>query len=330
MDYAGRNLLVTGGAGFIGSHLVDRLVDASPASVHVVDNLFLGREENLADARKRHPDVRFHRMDATDGAALRGLIRAARVDVVFNLATKALGYSFDDPADAYLVNVQIAAHLLEALRAREYAWLVHCSSSEADGTAVQVPMGESHPLLPHTPYAAGKAGADLMVRAYHETFALPVVSVRPFNNYGPRQNEGLYAGIIPITMTRIARGQAPVIQGDGAQTRDFLFVRDTARLIATLGRREDLAGHVLNLGSGVEVSVADLVRRICAVSGFTGAVERAPARPADVRRHRADVAALHAALGDPGLTPLDEGLAETWRWYRARVLGSAGPMERIP
>src|SRR6185436_7966040 len=135
MDYQGRAILVTGGAGFIGSHLVDVLVDRKPRAIHVVDNLFLGKEENLRDARSRFPSLQFHKMDATDGAALRRLLREQRVDTVFNLATKALGYSFDDPGDAFHVNTVIAGHLLEGLRLKEIEVLVQFSSSEAYGTA---------------------------------------------------------------------------------------------------------------------------------------------------------------------------------------------------
>lgn len=320
MEYAGRAILVTGGAGFIGSHLVDVLVGRNPRSVHVVDNLFLGREENLTEARRASPDLRFHRMDATDGPALRRLIRDEKIDTVFNLATKALGYSFDDPADAFHVNTLIAGHLLESLRQKEIECLVQFSSSEAYGTAQTVPMPESHPLAPHTPYAAGKAGADLMVRSYEETFGLKVLTLRPFNNYGPRQNQGMYAGVIPITMTKLLRGEPPVIQGTGEQTRDFIFVRDTARLTAELAARDELRGRTFNLGSGVEISVSDLVRRICAVAGYRGEILKAPARAGDVHRHCADVRALQGVAGGVTLHSIDRGLEETWAWYRARHL----------
>ena len=321
-DYSGRVLLVTGGAGFIGSHVVDALAARGAAAVHVVDNLFLGKEENLQDARRNHPGVRFHKMDATDGAALRGLIREQKVDVVFNLATKALGYSFDDPTDAFHVNTVIAGHLLEALRLKEFERLVHFSSSEVYGSAQTVPMPESHPLLAHTPYAAGKAGADLLVHAFQETFGLKVLTLRPFNNYGPRQNQGLYAGVIPITMSRLLRGEPPILQGSGAQTRDFVFVRDTARLAVDLGLRDDLRGRTFNLGTGVEVSIRALIERICGIAGYRGPLTPMPPRAGDVARHCADVAALCSVVGTLELQALDRGLEETWAWYRGRS-GSA-------
>ncbi len=318
IGYATKRILVSGGAGFIGSHLADALVKEQPISLHVVDNLFLGREENLDEARRQFPDLVFHRLDATDGPSLRGLIRNHRIDFVFNLATKALGHSFSDPLDAFHVNSIIAGHLLESLRAGEISHLVHFSSSEACGTALRIPMAESHPLWPNTTYAAGKAAADLMVRAYQESFGLRVTTIRPFNNYGPRQNAGVYAGIIPLTMTRILRGETPVIFGDGRQTRDFSFVRDTARLAVELGKHDEIAGTVVHLGSGREIGIRDLVDRICRIAGYAGAVRTDPARPADVLRHCADVSLLRQILGEVSICTFEEGLAETWEWYRKR------------
>jgi len=317
--YAGRRILVAGGAGFIGGHLAEALAAEQPASLHVVDNLFLGREENLADARQRYPDLEFHFMDATDGPALRRLIRDRSIDLVFNLATKALGHSFIDPPDAFHVNSIITGHFLEAARAGEIARLVHFSSSEACGTALHIPMAESHPLWPNTAYAAGKAAADLLIRAYQESFGLKVTTLRPFNNYGPRQNAGLYAGIIPLTVTGILRGEPPVIFGDGLQTRDFMFVRDTARLAVELGKRDETAGRIIHLGSGKETSIRELIDLICRTGGYAGEVRTAPARPGDVLHHCADVTLLRRILGDISLTPFEQGLEETWDWYRKRA-----------
>lgn len=319
MEYSGRHILVTGGAGFIGSHLVDQLAREDPASIHVVDNLFLGREENLDEARRSFPALYFHYMDAGEETALRKLISEEGIEIVFNLATKALGYSFEDPADAFHVNVRITGHLLEALRLHKIQWLVQFSSSEVYGSALELPISESHPLLPMTPYAAGKAAADLMVRAYQETFDVRVLTLRPFNNYGPRQNDGPYAGVIPTTMTRLVRGEPPIISGTGDQTRDFMFVRDTARIAVELGRHEDLIGRVLNLGSSVEVSISDLIGRICDIAGYAGPVAKAPPRPGDVSRQCADVHAVREALGEIALQPLKDGLIETWDWYCSRV-----------
>lgn len=319
MNFSKHKILVTGGAGFIGSHLVDLLVKKKPKALHVVDNLFLGDKENLTQAYLNYPKLQFHKMDAANGKLLRSLIRNQGIDVVFNLATKALGYSFDDPQDAFFVNVQIASHLLESLRKGEIQHLIHFSSSEAYGSALGAKMTEEHPLMPQTPYAVGKASADLLIRSYQESFRLKVLILRPFNNYGPRQNKGLYAGVIPETIKRLLAGQAPVIHGSGLQTRDFMFVLDTVWLALKLAQRDNLFGQVINLGTGQETSVNKLVKLLCQISGFKGQVLKTHARPGDVRRHCADISNLQSLLGNLSLKPLKEGLAETWKWYRENV-----------
>lgn len=306
-----------GGAGFIGSHLVDKLTEENPKALHVVDNLFLGRKENLIEARRLYPKLRFHKLDATYGKALQDLIRSEKIDLIFNLATKALGYSFDDPEDAYHVNVQIVGHLLESLRLGETKRLIHFSSSESYGSALKVPMGEDHPLYPCTPYAAGKASADLLVHSYQKTFGLQIPILRPFNNYGPRQNEGSYAAVIPITIHRLMEGSPPIIYGDGLQTRDFLFVGDTVRLALLLAQREDIGSLAINIGTGRETTILEVVQQLCRLAGYKGQVEMAPPRPGDVRRHCADVTLLKSLVGELSLKSLEEGLALTWQWYTA-------------
>jgi len=315
MNLANKRILVIGGAGFIGSHLVDSLAEKSPSALYIVDNLFLGSRKNLVQARKKYPSLRFYKKDATNSKWLRGFIRQEKISVVFNLATKALGYSFDDPEDAFHVNTKIASCLLESLRLKEINYLIHFSSSEAYGTAAKVPMSEDHPLLPHTPYAAGKAAADLLINAYQKTFGLRILILRPFNNYGPRQNKGSYAGVVPITITKLLDGEPPVINGNGKQTRDFIFVRDTARLAVMLAEREELYGKVINLGTGTEVTVRDIVKNICNISGYCGDIKKAPCRPGDVLRHRADINILLSTVENPSLQSLEKGLFETFEWY---------------
>jgi len=317
MRLEGRRILVTGGAGFIGSHLVDALTEENPASIEVVDNLFLGREANLGEARRRFDKLKLHSVDATDGPILRELLRRERIEVVYNLATKALGYSFADPGDAFHVNTVIAIHLLEALRAGVIEKLVHFSSSEVYGSARTVPMAELHPMVPHTPYAAGKAAADLSVGAWRAAFGIKVLTIRPFNNYGPRQNQGLYAGVVPLTMRRLLRGESPIIQGTGSQTRDFIYVGDTARIAVELTKREELSDSVVNVGTGAEVAIRDLIKRICRIAGYDGDIDSEPARPGDVSRHCADIAALRVALPGLRFRSLEEGLRMTWEWYRS-------------
>lgn len=315
---SGARILVTGGAGFIGSHLVDALLDAGASSVAVVDTFFLGRDENLAAARDRHGDaLTVYREDAGDLGAMTSVCRAERPDVAFNLATKALLYSFFNPVGAFEVNTAIAASLAELLRHRAIVKLVHLSTSEVYGTAQQVSMSEDHPLLAETSYAAGKAAADLLLMSYVHMYDIDVVTVRPFNNYGPRQNDGAFAAIVPLTIKRLLQGEAPVIEGDGLQTRDFIYVEDTVAAIVALAAKPDASGQTLNVGSGQETSIRTIVETLCSIAGYDGEIIEAPARVADVRRHRADVARVEQLLGPVARVDLCDGLARTYNWHRS-------------
>jgi UDP-glucose 4-epimerase len=313
----GRSVLVTGGAGFIGSHLVDRLLRLG-AEVVVVDNFFLGKRENLAAAEATGGRLTIRNEDAADAVAMREILERHRVHDVFDLATKALEYSFDNPRGAYEVNTSIALTLAELLRKNHYERLIHTSSSEAFGTAVARPMAEDHPRRPTTPYAAGKASADLALLSYVRTFGLDIRIVRPFNNYGPRQNAGAYAGVVPRTMERLLDGLPPVLHGDGSQGRDFVYVEDVADALLACAECPAARGEDLNFASGVETPIRELLESLCAVAGFRGEWIREPRRAADVDHHVGDASRFRALTGLKQATPLKEGLAKTWEWHRAR------------
>jgi len=312
-----RSVLVTGGAGFIGSHLVDRLL-ARGDRVLVVDNFFLGSRANLADAERSGGDLTIRYEDAADLPALRELIERHRVEDVYNLATKALEYSFDNPRGAYAVNTDIALALAELLRKGHYRRLVHTSSSEVFGTAVTRPMDEEHPRHPTTPYAAGKAGADLALQSYVRSFDLDIRIVRPFNNYGPRQNTGAYSGVIPKTLSRLHAGEPPILHGDGSQGRDFVYVEDVAAGLIAVADCDAAKGTDLNIASGVETPIRELLETLCAVTGYTGEWTREERRTADVDHHIGDASRLAEVVGYRPTTTLREGLEKTWTWYRAR------------
>ena len=175
--------MVTGGAGFIGSHLVDRIILEKPKNIVVVDNFFLGNEENLVEARQAYPDLKVHRLDASDLAAMHDLAESEEIEVVFNLAVIPLPTSIKYPLWTMNSNIGIASAFCELARWGVIKTLVHCSSSEAYGSAEQVPMNEEHPLLATTPYAASKASADQIVLSYCRTFGIDAVIVRPFNQF---------------------------------------------------------------------------------------------------------------------------------------------------
>jgi UDP-glucose 4-epimerase len=318
LDLSGQRVVVTGGAGFIGSHLTDALLAAGCARVAVVDNFFLGKLENLEQAHQEGERFHLYREDAAERTAMEAVIAAERPDIVFNLATKALLYSFFNPAGACKVNLDIALVLGDLLRRGAYGRLIHVSTSEVYGTAVTFPMNEDHPLLAETSYAAGKAAADLLLSSYVNMFDINVTVVRPFNNYGPRQNDGALAAVVPLTIKRILSGQSPVLQGDGMQTRDFIYVADTVRGLLQLANNGETRGQIYNLASCRETSIKSIVEGICRILGYKGAIETKPARTADVRRHLAGNEKIRKVIGDLVLTPLEDGLVKTVDWYRGR------------
>lgn len=313
----GKAVMVTGGAGFIGSHLVDRLVAESPASLVVVDNFFLGHSSNLVGAKDRFPGLEVIRLDAADLAAMQDVVTTHGIEVVFDLAVIPLPTSLTYPAWTVNTNIGIATTFCELARRGLIQRVLHCSSSEAYGSARYVPMDEEHPHDAITPYAASKSAADHIIHSYVQTFGIDATIVRPFNNFGPRQNAASYAGIIPIVAQRVRAGLPIEIHGDGNQTRDFIFVRETAEMILTVFDRAP--GRVLNVASGTETSVNELVERILRIMGRPDhPVIHSAERPGDVRRHCADISLL-TELTDYVAVPMrDADLAETIEWYLSK------------
>jgi UDP-glucose 4-epimerase len=317
----GRTVLVTGGAGFIGSHLVDRLIADGAGHVVVVDNLFIGDEANIAEAQASGR-VTFYREDIEVATALAYIFERHQVSAVFNCATKALNYSFVNPSNAFSTNVTGVLNLLELQRKGAFQSLCHFSTSEVYGTAVYEPMDENHPRNPTTTYAAGKAAADMAVESYHRMFGVDAFIVRPFNNYGPRQNfRGALAGVIPLTAWRLHMGQTPEIHGTGQQSRDFIYVADTVDAVIKLFAALP-AGENVNISTDNQITIEELIGRICRHMGYGGEIARGEARPADVLCHNASNAKVRTFI-DYQLTPFDEGLERTLDWYRSRWGGAA-------
>ena len=311
-------MLVSGGAGFIGSHLVDRLIEEEPAKLTVVDNFFLGRERNLDLARTKWPDLDIKRLDAADLAAMQDVAAERDIDVVFDLAVVPLPTSLAYPVWTIQTNVGIATTFCELARRGLIDTLIHCSSSEAYGSARHVPMDEEHPHDAITPYAASKSAADAIVTSYVKTFGIDATIVRPFNNFGPRQNLGSYAGIIPIVIQRVKQGLPIEIHGDGEQTRDFIFVRETAEMLVRAYANPRTRSTVVNVATGIETSVNQLVAALLDVLDAPDhEVVHTPDRAGDVRRHCADVTRARELLCYVPHVLSTEQLRETVGYYLA-------------
>ncbi|GAA2929312.1 SDR family NAD(P)-dependent oxidoreductase [Microbacterium luteolum] len=316
MSVRSKSILVTGGAGFIGSHLVDRLIRDEPRRITVVDNFFLGSMDNLAEAKAARPDIDIIRLDAADLAAMQDVVTTHEIDTVFDLAVIPLPTSLTYPAWTVQTNVGIATTFCEIARRGLVERLIHVSSSEAYGSARYIPMDEGHPHDAITPYAASKSAADHIIESYVQTFGIDATVIRPFNNIGPRQNPGSYAGIVPIIVRRVLDGVPIEIFGDGEQTRDFIFAKDSADLIAQVHDSDACRGKVLNLATGVETTVNELVSRILGIMGRPDhPVVHTAERPGDVRRHLADVSQLESLLGHQSPRLTDDALGQTVEWY---------------
>ncbi|TLD88209.1 NAD-dependent epimerase/dehydratase family protein [Helicobacter sp. MIT 05-5294] len=312
----GSIILVTGGAGFIGSHLVDRLLEEEAKQVIVVDNFFLGSEENLQSAIAK--GIILYKDDMEIASSVEYIFERHKIDIVFNCATKALNYSFVNPKNSFDVNSTIMLNLLEAQRKGLFKTLVHFSTSEVYGSAVYEPMDEQHPINPTTTYAAGKAAADIALKSWVSMFGVDSFIVRPFNNYGPRQNyKGYLAGVIPITIYRILKGLQPEIYGTGLQSRDFIYVEDTIDAIIKVYPLM-CKGESVNISTEGQISIREVIHKIVEFMDYQGNILEKPARNSDVECHNASNAKIKSLI-DYQLTPFDEGLKKSIQWYRGAI-----------
>ncbi|MFE9691062.1 NAD-dependent epimerase/dehydratase family protein [Micromonospora sp. NPDC005806] len=316
VEIAGARALVTGGAGTIGSHVVDQLVSSGAAEVVVLDNFVRGRRENLARALP-HGSVRLVEGDIRDVALVHELTRGK--DLVFHLAAIRITQCAEEPRLANEVLVDGTFNVLEAAAAAQVRKVILSSSASVYGLADEFPTNERHhPYHNDTFYGAAKAFNEGMLRSFHSMYGLDYVALRYFNVYGPRMDiHGLYTEVLIRWMERIESGVAPLILGDGLQTMDFVHVADIARA-NILAARADVTDEVFNVASGTETSLRELAQALSDVMKSDLAPEHGPARAVNgVTRRLADTTAAAEKLGFRAEIGLHEGLQGLVDWWRA-------------
>ena len=315
-EIEGGRMLVTGGAGTIGSTLVDQLIERGAAEVVVLDNFVRGRRENLAWAEE-NGNLTVVEGDVRDRALVAEL--TAGIDVVFHQAAIRITQCAEEPRLALEVLVDGTFNVVEAAVAAEVPKLIAASSASVYGLADEFPTDESHhPYANDTLYGASKTFNEGLLRSYHATHGLNYVALRYFNVYGPRMDvHGAYTEVLVRWMERIAAGEPPLIFGDGRQTMDFVSVPDIARA-NVLAAEADATDAVFNIASGVETSLLELAETLLRAMGSDLSVEHGPERAINgVTRRLADVSGAERVLGFRAEIDLEEGLAQLVDWWRA-------------
>lgn len=315
MDIREKSVLVTGGAGFIGSNLVDEL--AQKNRVIVLDNFSSGKPGNIRHLIDKNV-IEVVTGDIRDKALVSSVTRG--VDVIYHLAVQCLRVSINDPDINHEVNATGTLNLLMAARENAVRRFVYVSSSEVYGTALRVPMDEQHPNEPTTVYGASKLAGENYTLAFHRTYGMSTMVVIPFNTYGPREHfEGAHGEVIPKFVLRALNNEPPHIFGDGAQTRDFTYVSDTVRGILMAAECDMMIGQAVNIARGEEVSIRSIAEKIYRKLGkghIRPVVEAA--RPGDVRRHFASVEKAEKLFGFRAGVGIDEGLDRYIAWFTAQ------------
>ena len=297
------NVLITGGAGFIGSHLVERML-AAGYSVRVLDNLSTGKRENLP----AHSRLEFVQGDIRDRELV---FKSARgMDVIVHLAAVAsVQASVEDPTGTHATNFDGTLHLLEAARHEHVGRLLYASSAAVYGDNTRLPLIEDEILNPLSPYAADKLAGEYYLRFYHANFGIETTAFRFFNIFGPRQDPSSpYSGVVSIFIERVTRGEPVTIFGDGQQTRDFVYVGDLVTLLMQALVRTQAVGQVMNVGRGIPCSLLELLETLEKLTGKPVERRFEAARQGDIVHSCADTSRLVRLLGKAPETDIATGL----------------------
>jgi UDP-glucose 4-epimerase len=323
LELTNKRIALVGGAGLLGSHIVDQLLEEDVAEVVVFDNLLRGSTANLAGAI-RNPRLRFIQASMTDDEALRDALTG--IDGVFLLASLWLGECVNEPRKAWEVNVLGTWNVVEACLDLGIKRLVFSSSASVYGNALVTPMTEDHPFNNRTTYGATKIANEQMLRAIYQQHGLPFVGHRYMNIYGPRMDyEGTYVSVIMRVLDRIWAGERPVIFGDGTQMYDFIYVGDAAEA-NVLSMKVDCADEFFNIGMGVGTTISELVDVLLDLTGSDLQPEYRPQEQSFVTHRVGSTDKAERLLGFRARTPLREGLSRVIDWR----LGQRGlqPLQR--
>ncbi len=307
--------LVTGGAGFIGSHIAKKLVEEGNR-VRVFDNFSTGHMENLEAIRD---DVEIVEADLRDAGAVSAAMKG--IEVVFHEAALAsVPRSIADPVSTSEVNINGTLHLLQAATAEEVVRFVFASSSSVYGDQEGEWKREDMTLNPLSPYAVTKQVGEMYGHVFHRLHGLPFVAIRYFNVFGPFQDENSdYAAVIPIFARRLIEGKAPVIFGDGRQSRDFTYVANVVHANLLAAEKEGAVGRSINVACGGSYDLNELAAKLALALGVRRDPEYADPRPGDVKHSKADISLARETLGYEPLVDFEEGLEETARWYGEKL-----------
>ena len=326
MDIRGKRVLVAGGAGFVGSHLVDRLVESS-CDVAVLDDLSNGAGENLEQARKSGR-MRLVLGSVEDAAIVRSLVVGEERTVVFHLAALNLLKSVADPQRDLLVNGLGTLNLLRAMQESSLTpIMVFSSTGSVYGEPGYQPQDEQHPLQPVSPYGISKLAAEKYVLLWHKLFGVRTVALRYYNVYGPRQNYNPTGGVVSIFIDRVLHGLPPVIEGTGNQERCFTYVEDVVRANLLAAQTEAAWGGVYNIGTTEITTIRSLTDLVLSRCHSTLQPISAPRRVGDVDVFRPDISRAAHYLGYRPTVPLETGLQRTIEWFveTGRAPAPAGP-----
>lgn len=309
-----RKILVTGAAGFIGSNLAEDLVKEGH-SVKIIDDFSSGNVNNIRGLFN-YKDFKMIRGSVTN----KELVAKASLgtDVIFHLAAQVhVDRSIIEPRHTFEVNTLGTLNVLDAALENDIELVVYASTSEVYGSAKRVPMSEDHPLNPASPYAASKAAADRLCFSYYNTYKLPVVIVRCFNTYGPRQRDTGYAAAIPKFLRRALSGMPPVIYGDGKQTRDYMYVKDAVNAYKLVMKSyKNVLGKAVNFGTGKEITIQELASTILGLCGKRMKPIHVAPRTGEVKRLCADISLAKKELNFRPKYTIKTGLKEFHKWYK--------------